>query len=120
MDSNGRTIPAVFCKDIFAEELQAEASNQTDTKFYTDTYAKKFGYSDWVCPDMGKTSITDKSSRNMQVWVYNCLKAQTFDPEFLPDQVCKTKAQSAKFAQGRTLYKSFTSTNFVPAQYHTE
>ena len=39
-DFNGDNIPAVLCKDYFAEEIEAEASGESNSTFYTQTYAR--------------------------------------------------------------------------------
>ena len=36
---DGTNIPAIFCKDFYAEEIQAEASGESNSTFYTTNFA---------------------------------------------------------------------------------
>ena len=55
-NGDGMNIPAIFCKDYFAEEIEAEASGISNSTFYTDTYLVSNG-TDRVCPKLDKTTI---------------------------------------------------------------
>lgn len=121
-ECTGQPIPAIFCKDFYAEEIQAEANGQSNSTFYTDTYAKTRFLTDWVCPNLNKTTITNKEFSNIEVSVVTCAEGtnEKYDPDFLPDLTCKTTDESNSWANGKFLYKSLINTNFVPAKYHSE
>ncbi len=91
--SNGSYIPAVLCQDYFADQILAEANGQSNSTFYTDTYSTNISTrSSWVCPDLGNMTITEKENMdNIVVYVLSCNSAKTKDPDFLPDQVCKSE-----------------------------
>ena len=120
-DGDGVNIPAIFCKEYFAEEIQAEASGESNSTFYTDTYAPIDYYgTEWVCPNLNKTNITDDRYENINVGVYSCAYAKLKDSNFLSDQNCSSAANSTSYATYIYLYKSLTNSNFVPAQYSSE
>ena len=121
-DGKGTNTPAIFCKDFFAEEIQAEASGESNLTFYTRTYASFSQATDWVCPNQNKTNMTTNVYKNMKVFVVSCEYATQdgHDPDFLPDLTCASAVDSKTYAERSILHKSFTNSNFVPAQYSSE
>ena len=59
----------MYCRDYFAEEIAAEESGQSDSTFYSDTFAdpKNDAISRWICPNLTKTTITDNISFEVDV-----------------------------------------------------
>ena len=47
-------IPAVYCKDYYADEIAAEKNDQSNSTFYTDKYGflGDYGQSMWICPNL--------------------------------------------------------------------
>ena len=121
-DGKGHNIPAIFCKDFFAEEIQAEASGESNSTFYTDTYASLSYATDWVCPNQNKTNMQTNGYRNIKVFVVSCEYAtqDRRDPDFLPDLTCASAIETKTYAERSILHRSFTNSNFVPAQYSSE
>ena len=79
-------VPAILCKDFFAEEIQAEASGASNSTFYSDNYGKNLNaYSDWVCPDIDKETLSGKQYKNLVAFVLNCETGKKEDAVFMPD-----------------------------------
>ena len=56
----GKVVPAVYCTDYYAKEIAAEQSGQSDSTFYSETYAdsKIPGDSKWIYPNLTETKIS--------------------------------------------------------------
>ena len=95
--ANNVTVPAVYCKDYYAKEIEAEQNGQSDWTFnYTKAYAKEgvLGYSKWICPNLKETTLTDARRLSFLVQVLPCsLAKERFDPNFEPDVTCIAEAK---------------------------
>ena len=67
----GYVIPAVYCYEYYADEIAAEKNGQSDSTFYTDTYldlyAAGWGRSDWICPNLTDSMVTEIDTNNLRV-----------------------------------------------------
>ena len=77
----GTTVPAVYCKDLFAEEIEKEKQGESDSTFFTDNFETREEFLDlyqiestyeWICPNMTvaatelQATVNDcKSSKNL-------------------------------------------------------
>jgi len=83
--------PAVYCKDYYADEIAQEKTGLSNSTFYTDTYVIDEAISDsqWICPNLTESTITDQPLDNLQLTVYSCQDAKMFfDFDFEPDEPC--------------------------------
>jgi hypothetical protein len=54
-------IPAVYCKDLFADEIEAEKNGESDSNFFTETYLNVTGTNfSWICPNVTSYNITSE------------------------------------------------------------
>ena len=59
-----KKVPAVFCKDYFAAEIEAEASVPTNSStFFTDNFANQ----EWLCPNLTQTNVTDQKILDLSI-----------------------------------------------------
>ena len=68
-DENG-SVPTVYCTDFFAEQIAAEASGLSNSKFYTETFADDLAGYKWLCPNLAQTNVTREARNNLYVQVW--------------------------------------------------
>ena len=80
--SGGEHAPAVYCKDLFADQISLEQSGETDSNFFTDNFVLRNDFLDregftgspmWICPNMS-TPVQE-----LDMIVYACSKAELYD-----------------------------------------
>ena len=93
-DSDGKTIPAVYCEDLFADQIEAEKNGTTpDSQFYTETYSSHDAsdFFKWICPNITSTNIMAlRKLDNLNANIYNCLAGKLFDPDFEAETECSS------------------------------
>mgnify|MGYP001626821708 CR=1 FL=1 len=62
-------VDAVYCKDLFATEIQEESDGRRDSDFYTKTYADIALFS-WICPNVTEYTVGKDELKNLQAHVY--------------------------------------------------
>ncbi len=73
-------VDAVYCKDLFADEIAKESDGRSDSNFYTKTYADHARFS-WICPNVTEFTVASDELKNIQAHVYQC--AQVHKLSFL-------------------------------------
>ena len=115
-----QNVPAVYCKDYYAQEIAAEESGQSNSTFYTKAYGFKGvpNTNEWICPNLTNTILTKQGG--LLVDVLTCKDAKQFDQDFEPNVTCiDESATNATMANQFSLDRQLVSTNFVPLAYHT-
>ena len=80
------------CEDYYADEIAQEKNGQSNSTFYSDTYGYD-GNSQWICPNLEKSIITDQPVNNFQHTVYSCHDAKMFDTDFEPKKRCLANSE---------------------------
>ena len=117
-----RVIPAVYCSDLFADQIENE-QNDPNSNFYSATYGNGnqdgLGTSWKICPNMTNESGIDK---DFQVIVYTCTQGKKRYENFEPNITC-IEDDSIEDEMGKglgfKLARSRVNSNFVPSLYHS-
>ncbi len=91
-DSQGITIPAVYCEDLFADKIEAENNGTTpDSQFYTETYGTNGRAFKWICPNLTSTKIkAERKLDNLIAKIYRCRAGKAYDPDFDAETECSS------------------------------
>ena len=108
---------AVYCKDLYADQIEAEKNGTSSTNDFTQAFQDKNGFK-WVCPRTNEKITIPKFNDNggyLQMSVLKCDNVQ--QAVYAGDEACATEFAADDAV---TISTRVISTNFDPELYHKE
>ena len=104
---------AVYCTDLYADEIAAERNQSSSTKDFTKAFKDEYGQK-WVCPNATKVVIDSVTA--FKTHILPCANAQ--QALYAEDMPCEEPEDGQYYSA--SIKTRMVSTHFNAEIYHTE